>query len=172
MPRIIREDEDNPSTPIIIGEQENPIDTKIELLRFASQVQSRIKNDISEDFVLAKLSDQDKEGIIEMTGNAYFSKRINQLIKKRGRKWQWNDNKKYWEERTLNEKEVQQITDNENATFDSYLNRIYMTVILNRNVPQNHLLQILSQAQEEQPPEEENQQNIITKILQPEQPNT
>ncbi len=45
---------------------EQTIDNKLEILRFVSTVQSRIKKDISEDFVLAKLEDKDREGIIEM----------------------------------------------------------------------------------------------------------
>lgn len=129
---------------------EPTIDNKLEILRFASQVQSRIKKDISEDFILAKLEEKDKEGIIEMTSNAYFMKKILSVLKAKGTKWDWDDKRKCWIKRNLNKEEQDFIQDIANATFDSYLTRIYMTVILNRNVPNNHLLKILAGVSDEE----------------------
>ena len=49
---------------------------RLDILKHVSEIKLRLKNDITNDFVLAKLEDKDKEAIIEMTGNAYFSKRL------------------------------------------------------------------------------------------------
>ena len=133
---------------------EPTIDNKLEILRFASQVQSRIKKDISEDFILAKLEEKDKEGIVEMTSNAYFMKKILSILKAKGTKWDWDNKNKCWIKRSLNKEEMTFIQDVADATFDSYLTRIYMTVILNRNVPNNHLLKILAGATDDEDKEE------------------
>ena len=103
---------------------EPTIDNKLEILRFASQVQSRIKKDISEDFILAKLGEQDKEGITEMTSNAYFMKKILSILKAKGTKWDWDIKKKCWIKRNLNDEEQGFIQNVADATFDSYLTRI------------------------------------------------
>ena len=137
----------------IVGEP--TVDNKLEILRFTSQVQSRIKKDISEDFVLAKLDAKDKEGIIEMTSNAYFVKKILDILSKKGRKWKWDNKEKVWVRRELNNSEKNLITEIANTTFDSYLNRIYMTVILSRNVANNHILKILAGVAEEKDEETE-----------------
>lgn len=152
---------------------EPTIDNKLEILKFTSQVQSRIKEDISEDFVLAKLDEKDKTGIIEMTGNAYFVKKIMTIIREKGTKWEWNNEKKIWYKRTLNPNERNFITKIANATFDTYLNRIFMTVILNRNVPKNYILKILAGANNDEEEEEakiEKQETInkIQELIKPE----
>lgn len=141
-----KEDKELPVTPL----NEPSFDNKLELLKYSAQVQSRIKKDISEDFTLAKLPEQDKEGIIEMTSNAYFMKKIMQIIKIKGTRWDWDIQRKTWKRRSLNTDEQKIIEEVAEATFDAYLVRIYMTVILNRNVAENHLLRILAQAGEEE----------------------
>ena len=60
--------------------KEIEVDSKLELLKYTADIQSRIKDDISSDFTLAKLEAKDKEGIIEMTSNAYFCKKVADLI--------------------------------------------------------------------------------------------
>lgn len=127
-----------------IEEKEESIDNKLELLRYVSNVQSRIRKDISSDFILAKLSDKDKEGIIEMTANAYFVKKIMMLVANKQIKYNWNNQKQKWEKSYLEPKEKKIITEIANATFDGYMTRVYMTTILNRNVPRNYLVRLIA----------------------------
>jgi len=128
------------TSAIIKGEQ--TVDNKIELLRFVSQVQSRIRRDISEDFVLAKLDDKNKEAIIEMTSNAYLAKKLILTLGAKATTIKWKDNEWIMSDITKENKEY--IKEIANAIFDSYMNRVYMTVILNRNVEQNPLINILA----------------------------
>ena len=100
--------------------EEASIDNKLELLRYVSNVQSRIKEDISSDFILAKLGDKDKNGIIEMTSNAYFVKKIMQLLAKKHTKYEYDSKTKTWKKIFLSEKEKEAIEKIANATFDSF----------------------------------------------------
>jgi hypothetical protein len=156
-----------PTEDFIVPEQ--TIDNKLEILRLTSQVQSRIKKDISEDFILAKLDERDKEGIVEMTSNAYFVKKILGILSAKGVKYDWNVKTDSWTKRSLNTEEKSFIEHIANATFDSYLTRIYMTVILNRNVPNNHLLKILAGATDAEDREEiEGIKGKLAELVKPE----
>ena len=64
-------------TTIKFEKDKDTIDNTLELIKYATDVQSRIKDDVNSDFVLAKIDEEeDKLAIIEMTNNAYLSKRI------------------------------------------------------------------------------------------------
>lgn len=146
------------------------VDNKLELLKFTSEVQSRIRSEISSDFVLAKLGDQDKEGIVELTGDAYFIQKILRTIK-RAKKWHWNNKTKTWYKTELTDKEKEYIEEISQATFDAFMTRIYMTVILNRNVKDNHILKILAglKEEEEENTEIENMKAKISELIKPEE---
>lgn len=132
---------------INITEEDNEeFDTKLDILKFTANVKSRIKEDITSDFILAKLTEKDKEGITEMTCNAYFAKRIILTALKH----------------TKTQTEIKIIKHLANATFDAYMTRIYMVANLNRNVPKNHLLRILAEKEEE--PETPETEQITQKI--------
>jgi hypothetical protein len=139
-------------------QKDGEIDSKLELLKYMSDVQSRIKNDISSDFILAKLGDQDKEGVIEMTSNAYFCKKVGDMIKhhaiKKG-KWVWSVKANSWIREEYDNDYLKGLEIINRATFDAFMTRIYMTVILNRNVEKNHMLKILSGSQEDERIEDE-----------------
>lgn len=130
---------------------------KLELIKYTSQVQARIKTDITSDVVLAKLEQKDKESIIEMTANAYFAKKVITQIAQNAKKHQWQNQQ--WTTKTLTpqDKEYQEIIKIAEKVFDTYMIRITMTTLLNRNVEKNHLLNILAQQHTE---EQEEQQKI------------
>lgn len=156
--------EKNKEKAFDIGKTEATGD-KLELLKYLSEVQSRIKTDVSSDFVLAKLEEQDKIGITEMTCNAYFCKRIHNILERKGYKWEWNG--KNYEKRNLNLEELKTIGMFGQITFDAFMNKIYMTAILNRNIDKNYLVGILGQVNqeiEEEAQEEEKQEGILKKI--------
>lgn len=122
-------------------------DNKLALLKHLTEVQSNIQDKISTDFVLAKLDEQNKEGVIEMTTNAYFSTRVIDIIttnsKKNGR-YNWNRKNKNWERTNHPITIYDEIKKIQQQTFNSYMVRIYMTIILARNHEKNHLINVLA----------------------------
>lgn len=133
--------------------EEERFSDKLDVYQFVSEVKLSLRKNITSDFVLAKLGQKDKEGIIEMTGNAYLAKRLIDRLAK-GCK----DKEK--------KKKIEEIS---KATFDMYMNRIYMTVILNRNVDKNYLINVLSgydEKEEEIEDAEEDKEEMKSKIKQ------
>ena len=117
---------------------------KLDILRHVSDIKLRLKNDITNDFVLARLGDKDKEFIIEMTGNAYFSKRLLEILKEKSEYYKWDSESESYIKKTIEGEDKEKIDKIAKSVFDSYMIRIYMTVILNRNVDKNYLINILS----------------------------
>ena len=93
---------------------------------------------------MARLGDKDKEAIIEMTGNAYFSKRLLDVLAEKSYKWNWNERENKYIKVKIDKAEKQTIKKMARALFDSYMIKIYMTVVLNRNVDKNYLINVLS----------------------------
>lgn len=151
-------------TDQINTEQTNQIQNRIQLLSHVSEVQSRIKKDISSDFILAKLSDKDKEGVIEMTGNAYYWQKLIKLWADNSTTWKWNDNTKTWIQTGLPPNTMKKIYKTADTLFDTFMIRIYMTVLLNRNVPKNYLINILSSQPEDTDLDEETPTEFKEKI--------
>ena len=143
--------------------EEKPTDTKLDLIKYTSQVQSDINTNITSDFVLAKLNEQDKTAIIEMTDNAYHAKKILLQIAKNYKQNTWNPTTKQWEITPITKehpiyKKIQKIA---NKTFNMYMIKMQMIALLNRNVEKNHLINILAQRQEEDIPKEQLLQPLI-----------
>jgi len=124
-------------------EQEN-FNDRLDILRHVSDIKLKIKEDITNDFVLAKLGEKDKEAIIEMTGNAYFSKKLMDVLSEKSCEWKWEAKEEKYKRIRLNDKERKTIKKMGIALFDSYMIKIYMTVVLNRNVDKNYLINVLS----------------------------
>lgn len=134
--------------------RETSVDNKLELLKYTSEVQSRIKTDISSDFTLAKLDDKTKEAIVELVGDAYYVKKIINQIRIKAKKWHWNNKTKNWTKTPITPEEQDRINTIGEEAFDTFMTRLYMTAILNRNVDKNHLLKVLTQENPQQEPEE------------------
>ena len=101
-----------------------------------------------------------------MTSNAYFFRRLCKLAELNARKWTWDENTQEWKKRRLTIEEAKIIIAAAQTTFDTYMVRIYMTVILNRNVNANYLISKLSQyADEEDEAKEEAEQKDIWERL-------
>jgi hypothetical protein len=120
------------------GTSEDRFDDRLDVYQFLSDIKLRINKDITSDFVLARLEQQDKEGIIEMTANAYFTKKLLYMMAEKGTYWHNGKKEK------LDPKQKTYIQNLGKAIFDSFLTRIYMTVVLNRNVDKNYLVNVLS----------------------------
>ena len=123
---------------------------KLDIMKFVAEIKLRLRKDISADFVLARLSAKDKEAIIEMTTNAYFSKRLLTILALRAKRWKWNSKEKKYEQGNIDNEEKNYILKIADAVFDSYMTRIYMTVILNRNVDGNYLVNVLAGYKDEE----------------------
>lgn len=161
MIKIKHKDEDTPTTT---NNDRTEFDTRLDAIQFTSEVHSRIKKDINSDFVMAILGEKDKEGIVEMTANAYFVKRIVEQV---AEKLTQKNKKLNPQEKKQLEQKTQKIRQIGRTIFDTYMVRIYMTVLLNRNVPKNHILKLLAGIQEEEDEEETTTKtkNAITSIL-------
>lgn len=145
-------------------ENEKSVDNTLELIKYATEVQSRIKEDINSDFVLAKITEKDIEAIKELTNNAYLAKRmINDMNYKKY--YFWNKGLKRWEHRELDEKTKQRISTIADEIFDIHMLRPQMTCILNRNKEGNPILSGLMKTNAENPEINEPNEETIAKHL-------
>ena len=125
------------------------IANKHELIKFTTQVQSEINDKITSDMVLCRLGAQDKIGVTEMTVNAYLATR--QIHQMRFKKvWNWDDKDKKWKLEPLSFKKQRYIEEVEQKVFKTYMTKVMMTSILNRNVDGNYLIDVLSERRKEE----------------------
>jgi len=103
---------------------------KLDSLKFISDVHLRIKEDIKADFIFAKLGEADKDGIINMTVNAYSSKRLMYI----------------YASKIKNANDQETIKKIGDAIFDNFMTKVYMIVTLNRNIDGNYIIDVLSNA--------------------------
>lgn len=145
------------------------VDNSLELLKYATKVLSRnVRKDITPDFVMAKFNLQkDKEAIIEITNNAYFTKRTLRMLLK-SRTWRYNYAQERWERIQIGERAQKEIIEATDRMFDTFLTRMTMTAILNRNVKNNHILRLIAHMdteEDEMPAQEEEEQTKIQELL-------
>lgn len=123
--------------------KESSIDSELEFLKYMGTVKSRLSKQITDDFVLAKLDEQDKKGIIEMTQNAYHIQRLIEVARAKATTWTFNTEQDQWELKWLPTKQDQQMEILAQNSFDNYMTKVLMTVILNRNRSDNDLAKLL-----------------------------
>lgn len=124
-------------------------DTKLDLLKHLTEVQSKIKNEISVDFTLAQFDDKTINSITEISVNAYLSYRMyNGILRNMITKGieTWNTKTNTWEKEEYDPIIIKQIEIQRDETFDSYMQRLYLTAVLYRNNKRNHLLNTIAQA--------------------------
>jgi hypothetical protein len=109
-----------------------------DVLKTIGKIHSRIKKEITSDFIFAKLNPQDKEFVIEMTVNAFdvFSTYV---------KLEYNIRSKYGNKYFEDMKE--QFIMYRDSSFDTFMNRVFMVVNMNRNINDNFMINVLSQIQ-------------------------
>lgn len=137
---------------MIEKEEQRAFSDQLDVLRHLSDIQLRLKKDITGDFVLAKLPEQVREGIIEMTKNAYFAKKVLTILSRKHKRWIWNGKEYKHVEMTKEDKKY--INDVGDAIFDAYMTGIYMTVILHRNINENYLVSLLGKYKTDEEREE------------------
>lgn len=144
------------------------INDELDLFKHAIEVHSQPKRDITSDFVLTFLEEQDKTGIIEMTTNASYSTMLIDKIMNEGYKWEWKN--KEWKKRGLDNEEKTELEKIRENIYKTYMMSIYMTVILNRNKNTNFIMQLLGKMRTESEDKEEQEEMLekIKKIAKPE----
>lgn len=66
------------------------------------------------------------------------------VLSRKSTKWVWDGKKKDYIKTLLSNEERKYIEKLSDMVFDSYMTRIYMTVVLNRNVDGNYLVNVMS----------------------------
>lgn len=142
-------------------DKEGSIDNQLEFSKFLSEVQGRVKGQLTSDFVLAKLSEKDKEATREILANAYYSKRVMEtvIIKAAEQTWEYDKERLIWRTRGLEEKRIKEIREQIELLMDTMTVRLQVTAVVNRNVPNNKLLRMLLRRNEEEEGEEEKEKN-------------
>lgn len=117
--------------------------------KFMSSVENRLKKDIGSDFVLSKLSEQDKEFIVEMVANSYSAKNLLDTIK---------------EEMGEKHEDYNKVGKIANNLFDTMMTKVYMLVVLNRNVDKNYIIKIIGEAREDDEAGKEETDKLIKMV--------
>jgi hypothetical protein len=107
-----------------------------DVLKNIGLIHSRIKREITSDFIYAKLGDKDKEFVIEMSVNAFDVFKTYVLF-------EYNVREKYGDEYFEDIKE--HFHSYRNHSFDTFMNRVFMIVNMNRNQNDNFMINIMSQ---------------------------
>lgn len=123
----------------IITDENQEFYSQHDIYKFIATVDSRIKKEVGSDFVLAKLEDKDKEYVVEMVGNAFSMKGLIDGMLRR-----INENHK---DRT----KIKLIGE---RIFDNLMTKVYMIVLLNRNVDKNYIMKIIGESREDVEDEE------------------
>ena len=71
-----------PKGQAIYGYQEQIFDDRLDVVKDTVTIHGAIKDDITSDFVYAKLTEQEKNFVMEMTQIAYYSKDIITKVKR------------------------------------------------------------------------------------------
>ena len=122
------------------------MDTKLELIDSLTRVTSdNIKRNITKDFVLAKLDNQDKSAMVEMVANAYF---IRELVSRLQRL----EVDKYvngkWVKAGIDPEIRVKMEKISADVFNIFLTKLQTIAILNRNVRENHLIEMILSVKE------------------------
>lgn len=135
--------------------EERPINKDLDIYKKFLEVESGINEDIKSDFVQAKLNDNDKQYITDMTALAYRAKKI---IQKNKEHRIWDKGKK----RELTKDEENWITKKAEIVFNTFMIKTLMTVILNRNVTNNYILELITKGTKRDEELETNQEEERT----------
>lgn len=142
----------------------NTVDTKIELLKYVSEVQCRLWKDITPDFIFAYLNDKDKEALSEITVSAFMAKELISKLKNHKR-WIYSETDRKYIKKGLDINEKTIIDDFSNLSWDAYMIRLNMVAILNRNKPKNPMLSFMAGLKEDEDTEKENKEKESKSLM-------
>lgn len=111
-----------------------------DLAKHHTDVHSKnIKKDITNDYTLAKFNEKDKEGIVNMTDNAYRIKQHFKDIAEEATTCEYNPKTHKMEPHPLDQKEKDKIIQLGERAFAAIMKRCDVTAVVNRNVANNYL---------------------------------
>lgn len=119
--------------------------------KYLTSIHSDIKKDITSDFILAKLNENQKESIIELVRDAYFIKKaMERLIDcktyKVGKNHKYiKNNDGSFRKFDLSEDEKEYISNMAKLTFNAIMIKILMTKIEYRNVDSNVIMELITE---------------------------
>lgn len=131
--------------------EDEPFADKWGTYRHFTKVHSDIKDDITSDFILAKLTDNQKESITELVRDAYFCKKeIEKLAK--SKHYKLGKNNRFiknsdgsFAKFDMSEDEQNYIKALGKITFNSYMIKILMITIMYRNIDKNTLIELMTE---------------------------
>lgn len=138
------------------------VDNELELKKHAATVHAKLPG-ISDDYIYAKIDNEtQKQAIIDITDHAYYIQRLIQNMAKKIRNNEWDTKTNNWKEKNINEKQLTELKKIKTKLFDSYMTKIHMYAILNRNKANNHILGHMKQ--EPGNTDEEDNKNMLDKM--------
>ena len=141
-------------------EESDKITEDIELKVQLYEVNSAIKDNISNDYTLAKLSEKDKLFITENYENAEYAKEILSRYARKGYYYKFDDKKGDWVRDKFGAPKQVYLTNDEKELIKTFANRIFnffmikpdILAILARNDDKNFLVKLLGKYVEEEKP--------------------
>lgn len=133
------------------GLKDTAFSDKWSTYKYLTTIQSDIKDEITSDFILAKLNENQKESVIELVRDAYFVKKE---MEKLALAWRYKPlkNGKYiknedgtFKKFALPQEEQKYIKNIAKITFNSIMIKIIMTKIEYRNVDKNVIMELITE---------------------------
>jgi len=132
--------------------RESSFSDKWSTYKYLTSIQSDIKKDITSDFILAKLDQNQKESVIELVRDAYYIKKMMERyadhktykVNKRTGRYLTNADGTY-KQHSLDPKEKKYILNMAKITFNSIMIKIIMTKIEYRNVDKNVMMELITE---------------------------
>lgn len=102
-----------------------------------------IKKHVSEDLIMAKLSEQDQRYVVEMLENITNTLKHLTKLRDSSKRWIWYENEHIWKLEKLTDVQKAKIDREINWVKETMLTKVNATLLVNRNRDDNHLLKWL-----------------------------
>ena len=98
---------------------EHDVDNELDLKIYGSQVHGRIGKDVSGDYILAVLDENQRIAVTEMVYTAHFVRKLMEHIRNKAKTWKYNNETQTWQQIEIPIKEQIQINHITERTFGS-----------------------------------------------------
>lgn len=141
------------------------IDSKLDLYSYALGIHTeQMQEEISADFIIPRLSPQDKKWVRNNTENGLFTLRIIDQIKQKGRMYHFNKKKNVWEIKKVqrNSEEEEELKKISERIYKLFMVRIHLKLGTERNKDGNMVMEALTDRRNK---EEEEQEEAVQEGL-------
>lgn len=129
---------------------ETPPQDDYEIKQLAVEIgDTLVKQDITRDFTLCYWNEQLKDGAQSLHSTAEYVMKAIRRVEYFAHEWKWNEKTKTWTHEPLTTDERERIKHIAKRTYDTYMNRIKLLAILNRNTDNNPLLKWILEVDKE-----------------------